>query len=609
MANDFSKDVTCKALWRFEPGALAVDSIGSNTLTPVNTPTSGADYQEGAGSINFVTGSNQYAYINDASLVAGFPLKNGDSLKQATFLIRVYPATSGNARQLISKIASGNLSFWTAIHLSQLIIYWAYNATQFYTYNTGVIIPVGGYTHLAIRLDGVNEILNVRAYRYSNSTIYTYGVTPGAALNVSNGPFSIAATSAADAGYMLDGEVDELVVFNRLLTDAQIDKVRSQTYGPIDFTTSMAAVSTAAAPQLKVTRELQQNMAMQSAVSSPLLAVLRKLVTSEAVLSATGAPSLLVKRDLVTALAPLSATTTPNLLVQRSLAVMAAILSETSDINVLTAAVRNLITAMAAQSQTSAPVLKVLRDLSSTMSGDTQTSTVTLTRLMRLVSTLSAETETSNPNLIVLRTLATAIAAQTQTWIPLTYGSGHTYGDGSTYGELLEASLLVKRDLTATLAMASETSNPLLAVLRLLTASLPIESHTPDIGMGTGATWDLVSTMAIQSQTPEVSLKVLRDLVSSMAGESATSEITMQFLRRLTTAMAAVTATSNPLLAVPRDLITAIAIESQTSEIGFMFTGYVPEHLRVRALVSQLQAELSAPELRAELALRQLKGE
>ena len=148
--------------------------------------------------------------------------------------------------------------------------------------------------------------------------------------------------------------------------------------------------------------------------------------------------------------------------------------------------------------------------------------------------------------------------------------------------------------------MASETSNPLLTVLRLLTASLPIVSLTPDIGMGTGTIWDLVSTMAIQTQTPEISLKVLRDLVSALAGESATSEITMQFVRDLRTAMAAVTATSNPLLAILRDLLTAIAIESQTSEVGFMWAGYIPEHLRVRALLSQLQAELSAPALRAE---------
>ena len=123
------------------------------------------------------------------------------------------------------------------------------------------------------------------------------------------------------------------------------------------------------------------------------------------------------------------------------------------------------------------------------------------------------------------------------------------------------------------------------------------------------AIYDLVTTMAIQSQTPEVSLKVLRDLVTAIVGESATSEIVMEFMRHLTTTLAAVSATGTPNLAVLRDLLTAIAIESQTSEVGFMFVGYVPEHLRVRVLLSQLEAELSAPVLRVDLALRQLKGE
>ena len=36
MANDFSSDSNCVALWRFESGALTADSIGTNTLTNSN---------------------------------------------------------------------------------------------------------------------------------------------------------------------------------------------------------------------------------------------------------------------------------------------------------------------------------------------------------------------------------------------------------------------------------------------------------------------------------------------------------------------------------------------------------------------------------------------
>ena len=61
MANDFSSDANCVALWRFEDGALGTDSIGTNdiglrgyTYQPV------ADtnvYKEGASSAHLQAGT------------------------------------------------------------------------------------------------------------------------------------------------------------------------------------------------------------------------------------------------------------------------------------------------------------------------------------------------------------------------------------------------------------------------------------------------------------------------------------------------------------------------------------------------------------------------
>ena len=54
MANDFSGDSNCVALWRFENGALTADSKGTNTLTDVNTVGSDTvDYKEGSGCADF----------------------------------------------------------------------------------------------------------------------------------------------------------------------------------------------------------------------------------------------------------------------------------------------------------------------------------------------------------------------------------------------------------------------------------------------------------------------------------------------------------------------------------------------------------------------------
>src|SRR5208282_5472922 len=93
MANNFSTDSSCKALWRFESGALTTDSIGPNTLTPVGSPTANTSiYKEGAASIQ-LNGSSQYAYITDASMVTnGVPLNHSDSVKQATICCWMYSA-------------------------------------------------------------------------------------------------------------------------------------------------------------------------------------------------------------------------------------------------------------------------------------------------------------------------------------------------------------------------------------------------------------------------------------------------------------------------------------------------------------------------------------
>ncbi|GAI61479.1 unnamed protein product, partial [marine sediment metagenome] len=78
MANDFSTDPNCVALWKFDNNAL--DSKGGNDLTPVNTPTYDAgDKKEGTHSIDLEESSSQYGAIADGDLDAGFPGKSGTS--------------------------------------------------------------------------------------------------------------------------------------------------------------------------------------------------------------------------------------------------------------------------------------------------------------------------------------------------------------------------------------------------------------------------------------------------------------------------------------------------------------------------------------------------
>ena len=90
MANDFSGDSNCKALWRFESGALTTDTIGSNTLTDYNTV--GEDttnHMEGSCAADFEKSNSEHFVITDANLDSGFPLKSGDTNKKISICFRV----------------------------------------------------------------------------------------------------------------------------------------------------------------------------------------------------------------------------------------------------------------------------------------------------------------------------------------------------------------------------------------------------------------------------------------------------------------------------------------------------------------------------------------
>src|SRR4030067_604098 len=82
MANNFSNDADCVAVWNLESGALGVDSKGGNTLTNTGVVANSSLYKQGAASGDFELSESDYMSITDAALDSGFPLKSGDSNKK-----------------------------------------------------------------------------------------------------------------------------------------------------------------------------------------------------------------------------------------------------------------------------------------------------------------------------------------------------------------------------------------------------------------------------------------------------------------------------------------------------------------------------------------------
>jgi len=228
MANDFSADPSCKALWRFENGALTADSKGTNTLTTVNGPTADTSlYKEGDASINLATASHQFFKIADAGLSAGFPLKSGDTLKLITACLWVRPTSLSGWRGLVGKPSYGGVSTAVGLHMNGATLYLKYNGADI---NTGLTLAINNFYHIALGIDGINKAVTLLVVKDSDGSTQTWSYTPSAQMNIGSTEWRIGAYTDNDANYTFDGKIDEVVVFNRLLEPAETTAIRNGTY-------------------------------------------------------------------------------------------------------------------------------------------------------------------------------------------------------------------------------------------------------------------------------------------------------------------------------------------------------------------------------------------
>lgn len=245
MANDFSADTRCKALWRFETGALTADSKGTNTLTAAGAPAEDlVDFKEGACCADIEYATTDYFTIADAALGAGFPLKSGDVTKKLTWCawIKQESQLAGGSYVLTKhNSVSSKRSLGISTVSNVLHIECGYNAGASYQdINTSIAIANGEWYHVAAVIDGVAKTLSVRVYRVSNDTVYTYSTTISNEINVEDAEFRIGARDG-DTSYRWDGKIDEVIVFNDLLAALEIDLIRSGTFGPAIFVPQVLA--------------------------------------------------------------------------------------------------------------------------------------------------------------------------------------------------------------------------------------------------------------------------------------------------------------------------------------------------------------------------------
>lgn len=235
MANDFTTDPSCKALWRMESGALTVDSISTNTLTTYGSPAANtSNFKEGASALS-LNGSSSL-YINEANLAAGFPFKSTDSVKQITLSFWINFNSVGAYQIVWSKTGgtSGTTNpLWFGIGGSQLSVFWPYGTTQYESWASGFTPVTGRWYHLGLVIDGGAKTVSLRVYDSIALTVNTYSGNYVNTLYIAYaGPLTIGAQNGASSATFANALFDEFVVFNRLLGSPEIDAIRLGTYPP-----------------------------------------------------------------------------------------------------------------------------------------------------------------------------------------------------------------------------------------------------------------------------------------------------------------------------------------------------------------------------------------
>ena len=226
--NDFSSDSNCNALWNLESD-LTIDSKGSNDLINQGFAADSVDYKEGSGSGASVKSEGDRMLILDASLDSGFPLKSGESNK--TFSLAFWVKFTGTISDTQYIIGKSN-SFLAFLSGSKVRLYTSSNGsswTDLLSHETALV--TGRWYHIGVTYDNGDYLSRIRIWDDTAQAIVgsdATGTLDDINIGTSNFVLSINSTIAA-----IDGKLDEMVVFNDVLTVDEIDQIQAGTYGAV----------------------------------------------------------------------------------------------------------------------------------------------------------------------------------------------------------------------------------------------------------------------------------------------------------------------------------------------------------------------------------------
>jgi hypothetical protein len=227
------------ALYRFEAGHLADDTKGLNDLTAVFGPSADtSQVREGKASCLFESVNKDYFKRADADLSAGFPLKNGGAVTAFTFLIWLRPMTlDANGRRIADKAAGMTndgfewVLFWSNPNYRIRFDMMTGSASnQVHTTN----LAVDHWYHVACAYSHVPPLYEqkIRVYDLTadSAVTETKNITFSAVASPHLFTIGTRADPLENSSFMFNGQMDELIVAKRYMSDAGIDLIRQGKY-------------------------------------------------------------------------------------------------------------------------------------------------------------------------------------------------------------------------------------------------------------------------------------------------------------------------------------------------------------------------------------------
>ncbi len=223
------------ALWRFEgTTTFTDDSVGKNHLTNDGATLETTDRKEGAGCANIKAGERDSLSIYDDYLSTNFPTRKNDPNVVMTLCFWMKPrsfpfnATVISKYQIATDARSWRLYFGSlpAYHLKLGLGRGSGDEFTDYPFNqTTELLVANHWYHVAFTYRGSNRYYHVRVWDGTDNVLrIDREGTATAPMALTNAPI-ILGNTPLESSYF-DGLLDEVAVFNQVLTSGQIDKVR-----------------------------------------------------------------------------------------------------------------------------------------------------------------------------------------------------------------------------------------------------------------------------------------------------------------------------------------------------------------------------------------------